>query len=57
MIPEPALLDSVHPTERITATGRPNPEFREQLAGSLANGLQNYANALAALRPPTPSAK
>jgi fatty acid desaturase len=31
MIPEPALLESVRPTERITAGGRPNPEFREQL--------------------------
>ena len=31
MIPEPALLEAVHPTERITAGGRPTPEFREQL--------------------------
>jgi fatty acid desaturase len=42
MIPEPALLDSLHPTERITAGGRPNPEFREQL-----RRIPNLRNALA----------
>jgi fatty acid desaturase len=31
MIPEPTLLAAVHPTDRITAAGRPTPEFREQL--------------------------
>jgi fatty acid desaturase len=42
MTPEPALLDSVHPTERITAAGRPNPEFREQL-----RRIPNLRNAFA----------
>jgi N-acetylmuramoyl-L-alanine amidase len=31
------------------------PEFRQQIAGALATGLQNYADALAALRPISPS--
>ncbi len=31
MIPDPALLDAVRPTDRVTATGRPTPAFREEL--------------------------
>jgi fatty acid desaturase len=44
MIPEPALLEAVHPTERITAGGRPTPEFREQL-----RRIPNVRNALAVI--------
>ncbi len=42
MIPEPEFLDSVHATDRITAAGRPTPEFREQL-----RRIPNTRNALA----------
>jgi fatty acid desaturase len=42
MIPEPSLLESVHPTDRISAAGRPTPEFRDQL-----RRIPNTRNALA----------
>ncbi len=42
MIPEAELLGAVHPTERIAATGRPTPEFRERL-----RRIPNTRNALA----------
>lgn len=42
MIPEAELLGTVHPTERIAATGRPTPEFRERL-----RRIPNTRNALA----------
>jgi len=42
MIPEPDLLDAVQPTDRITAGGRPTPEFREQLR-RIPNGRNAFA--------------
>jgi fatty acid desaturase len=42
MIPAATLLDAVQPTDRITAAGRPTPEFREQL-----RRIPNARNALA----------
>jgi fatty acid desaturase len=42
MIPDPSVLDVVHETDRITATGRPNPAFREQL-----RRIPNLRNAFA----------
>ena len=44
MIPDPVLLDAVHPTNRISAAGRPNPEFRERL-----RRIPNGRNALGVL--------
>src|SRR5258708_13249723 len=42
MIPEAALLDGMRPTDRISAGGRPTPEFRDQL-----RRIPNARNALA----------
>jgi fatty acid desaturase len=42
MLPDPALLASVHATDRITETARPTPEFREQL-----RRIPNVRNAFA----------
>ena len=42
MIPDPAVLEAVHPTERIAANGRPTPEFRDEL-----RRIPNTRNALA----------
>ncbi len=42
MIPEPDLLQTVHPTDRISSSGRPTPEFRERL-----RRIPNLRNALA----------
>src|SRR5262245_14948185 len=42
MIPEPDLLDDVRPTDKISATGRPTPEFREEL-----RRIPNLRNAFA----------
>jgi fatty acid desaturase len=42
MIPEPDLLEAVHPTDRIGPNGRATPEFREQL-----RRIPNTRNALA----------
>ena len=44
MIPDPVLLDAVHPTDHISAAGRPNPEFRERL-----RRIPNGRNALGVL--------
>jgi fatty acid desaturase len=44
MIPEPALLYEVCPTDRITEAGRPTPEFREEL-----RRIPSARNALAVL--------
>src|SRR3954454_21354115 len=41
MIPEPELLAEFHPTERLTATARPAPEFRDEL-----RRIPNARNAL-----------
>ncbi len=41
MIPEPSLLEAVRPTDRITASGRPTAEFRDQL-----RRIPNTRNAL-----------
>ncbi len=42
MIPDPALLDAARPTDRITASGRPTPAFREEL-----RRIPNARNAVA----------
>jgi fatty acid desaturase len=42
MLPEPALLAEVQPTARITPSGRPTPEFREEL-----RRIPNVRNAFA----------
>src|SRR6516165_8895510 len=44
MIPAPELLDDVNPTDKITATGRATPEFREEL-----RRIPNVRNAFAVL--------
>src|SRR3954452_21912346 len=41
MIPAPELLAEFHPTERLTATARPAPEFRDEL-----RRIPNARNAL-----------
>ena len=42
MIPDAGLLDDVRPTDNITATGRPTPQFREEL-----RRIPNLRNAFA----------
>ena len=44
MIPDADLLDDVHPTDKITASGRPTPHFREEL-----RRIPNVRNAFAVL--------
>jgi fatty acid desaturase len=44
MVPAPALLTTITPTERITASGRPAPGYREQL-----RRVPNVRNAVAVL--------
>src|SRR4051794_248002 len=44
MLPDAGLLETVHATDRITASGRPTPQFREEL-----RRIPNVRNALAVI--------
>jgi len=53
-----ALVECAYLSNEAEARRVATPEFRQAIAESLATGIQNYAAALAALRPPpTPPAK
>ena len=47
-----ALVECAYLSNDVEARRVAAPEFRQQIAESLADGIRNYAAALAALRPP-----
>lgn len=52
-----ALLEAAYLSNDTEAARVGTPEFRQQIAESIADGVQNYTALLAALRPPPPSAQ